>query len=140
MFEEQISQEFRLKSINETENSSPEEIKQNELLSRKHKQVCTTLKDIEHVLILASTITGCILVSAFTSLLGITKKKKNYNEIVLLAKTQKIAQKKTQLNSIEVLNFKAAIKSNISQDEFVLMNNVLKEYDDMKKQIKNLKT
>ena len=87
MFEEQISQEFRLKSINETGNSSLEEIKQNELLSRKHKQVCTTLKYIEHVLILASTITECILVSAFTSLLGITKKKKNYNEIVLLAKT-----------------------------------------------------
>ena len=37
MFEEQISQEFRLKSINETGNSSLEEIKQNELLSRKHK-------------------------------------------------------------------------------------------------------
>ena len=87
MFEEQISQEFRLKSINETGNSSLEEIKQNELLSRKHKQVCTTLKYIEHVLILASSITGCFLVSAFTSLLGITKKKKNYNEIVLLAKT-----------------------------------------------------
>ena len=32
------------------------------------------------------------------------------------------------------------MKSNISQDEFVLMNNVLKEYDDMKKEIKNLKT
>ena len=87
MFEEQISQEFRLKSINETGNSSLEEIKQNELLSRKHKQVCTTLKYIEHVLILASSITGCILVPAFTSLLGITKKKKNYNEMVLLAKT-----------------------------------------------------
>ena len=87
MFEEQKSQEFRLKSINETGNSFLEEIKQNELLSRKHKKVCTTLKYIEHALILASKITGCILISAFTSLLGITKKKKNYNEIVLLAKT-----------------------------------------------------
>ena len=32
------------------------------------------------------------------------------------------------------------MKPNISQDEFVLMNNVLKEYDDMKKEIKNMKT
>ena len=30
--------------------------------------------------------------------------------------------------------------SNISHNEFVLMNNVLKEYDEMKKEIKNVKT
>ena len=30
--------------------------------------------------------------------------------------------------------------SNISHNEFVLMNNVLKEYDEMKKEIKNIKT
>ena len=32
------------------------------------------------------------------------------------------------------------IDSNVSHDEFVLINNVLKEYDDMKEKIKNLKT
>ena len=40
-------------------------------MSRKHKKVCTTLNYIEHILILASTITGCISISAFASLLGI---------------------------------------------------------------------
>ena len=44
------------------------------------------------------------------------------------------------LNNIEVLICKALIDSYISHDEFVLMNNVLKEYDDMKVKIKNLKT
>ena len=39
-------------------------------MSKKHK-VCTTLNYIEHVLILASTVTGCISISAFASLLGI---------------------------------------------------------------------
>ena len=45
-----------------------EEIKQNELMSKKHEKVCTTLNYIEHILILTSTITGCILISAFSSL------------------------------------------------------------------------
>ena len=40
-------------------------------MSRKHKKVCTTLNLIEHFLISASAVTGCILVSAFASLLGI---------------------------------------------------------------------
>ena len=37
----------------------------------KHKKVCNTLNYIKHFLILASTITGWISISAFTSLLGI---------------------------------------------------------------------
>ena len=43
----------------------------------------------------------------------------------------------SKLNSIEVLISKALIDSNISHDEFVLINNVLKEFYDMKEQIKN---
>ena len=62
----------------------------------------------------------------------IKKKKKKYDKIVLLAKSK--------LNSIEVLISKTLIDSNISHDEFVLINNVLKEYEDMKKVMKNLKT
>ena len=38
---------------------------------KKHKKVCTSLNYIEHVLILVSTITRCISISAFTSLIGI---------------------------------------------------------------------
>ena len=41
------------------------------LPSRKQKNDYTTLNYIEHSLILASTITECISISAFISLLGI---------------------------------------------------------------------
>ena len=122
-------------------------------MNRKHKKVCTTLNYIEHFLILASTITGCISISAFASLLYISvettssaillkicavtagikmfksiikKKKKKNDKMVLLAKAK--------LNSMEVLIFKGLINSNISHDDFVLINNVLKEYDDMKEE------
>ena len=47
MFEENISQEFRYKNIDETRNYFDEEIKQNELMSKNHIQVCTTLHYIE---------------------------------------------------------------------------------------------
>ena len=53
----------------------------------------------------------------------IQKKKKKCDKIVLLAKTK--------FNSMEVLISKALINSNISHDEFALVN-VLKEYEDMK--------
>ena len=55
-----------------------------------------------------------------------------HDKIVTLAKST--------LNSIETLLSKALVDSNISHDEFVLINNMLKEYDNMKEEIKNLKT
>ena len=58
-------------------------------------------------------------------------KKKTHDKIVMLAKSK--------LNSIEVLISKALIDSNISHNEFVLINNVLKELYDMKEQIKSFK-
>ena len=42
-------------------------------MSRKQRKVCTTLNYIEHYLILASTITECISISVFASLIGIPK-------------------------------------------------------------------
>ena len=39
---------------------------------------------------------------------------------------------KSKLNSVEVLIFKALMNPNISQDEFVLINSMLKEFDDIK--------
>ena len=159
MVGENISQEFRLKNIDETRNYFLEEIKENELMSGKHKMVCTTLNYFEHFIILASTITGFISISAFASLLGIPignmisaiglkicatpagikkyksiikKKKKKHDKIILLAKSKS--------NSIEVLISKAFIGSSISHDEFVLINNALKIFDNMKEKIKNLKT
>ena len=41
---------------------------------------------------------------------------------------------------IEVVIFKALKDSNVSLDEFILINNMLKEYEDMKEEIKNLRT
>ena len=71
MAEENISQEFRLKNIAETRNYLIQEIIRNELMSKKHKKVCTTLYYIEHFLILSSTITGCVSISAFASLVSV---------------------------------------------------------------------
>ena len=69
MAEENISHKFRLKNVDETRNYLIKEIKQNELMSKKHKKICTTLDYIKHFLILASSITGCVSISAFVSLI-----------------------------------------------------------------------
>ena len=44
---------------------------------------------------------------------------------------------KYKLNNAEVLISKALTDSNINHDEFVLINNALKEYDGMNKEIMN---
>ena len=159
MVEENISQEFKLKNIDKTRIYFLKETEENELISNKHKKVSATLNYIKNFLILTFAITECISIFTVDSLLslpiGITsfatglkicaiavgikkymsiikKKKKEHDKMVLLAKSK--------LSSIEVLISKTLINSNISQDVFVLVNNLLKEYDDMKEGIKNLKT
>ena len=102
-----------------------EEIKQNDLMSKEHKKVCTALNYIEQSLILVSAITGCISISPFTLFVGIPigigssavgleiavtagiqkykpiiqKMRKKHDKIVLLAKTK--------FNTMEVLISKA---------------------------------
>ena len=49
MFEEIRSEEFRLINIDETRNFMTEKINQNELMSKKHKKVCTTLNYIQQL-------------------------------------------------------------------------------------------
>ena len=125
-------------------------------MSKKQGKVCRTLIYNEHFLISSSTIVGCVSISAFASLVGITKgitssaiglkicaitaaikkyksiikkKKKKHDKIVFLAKSK--------LNRIEILISKALIDSVISHDEFVLINNMSKEYNKMKEEIKN---
>ena len=149
MSEEIVSPEFRSKNIDETRNYLIEEIKQNELMSIKHKKICITLNYIEYFLIVAFTITGCISISSFASLvdipIGITssaielrvsaitaeikscksiikKKKKKWDRKVLSAK----------LNRLEVLISKVCLKVC-----YVFINHVLKEYNEMKEEIKN---
>ena len=62
----------------------------------------------------------------------IKKKKKKHNKIVLLGKDK--------LNTIEVLISKSLIDLYISHEEFVSVNNVLREYNKIKKEIKNSET
>ena len=151
MSEENISLEFRLKNIDETRIYLIKKINQNELMSQKNKKVCRVLNYIEHLPILVSEATGCISISAFASSVGIPtgitssaiglkicaitagiktyksiikKRKKKHDKIVLLAKSKS--------NTIEVLIFKALSNSNISHEEFVLINIVLKKFYDMK--------
>ena len=61
----------------------------------------------------------------------IKKNKKKHDKIVLLIKTK--------LNIFEVSVSKALINSYITHDEFVSVNNVLREYNEMKEKIKNPK-
>ena len=60
----------------------------------------------------------------------IKKKRKKHDKIVLLGKAK--------LDTIEVLMSKALIYSYISHDEFGSINNVLREDNEMKEDIKNL--
>ena len=67
MPEENMNQVFRLKKLGEIRNLI-EEINRNELRSKKHKKL---LIYIHHSLIVISTITGCVSISAFASVVGI---------------------------------------------------------------------
>ena len=68
---EEASLEFRLRKINETRNYLLDEIKHNGLMSDKYKKTCRYLNYVEHLLILISTITGCVSIYAFGSLVDI---------------------------------------------------------------------
>ena len=130
-------------------------MKHNDFMSEKYQKKCKYLNYVEHLLILVSTVTGCVSSSAFDSLVcvpvGITsssvgikicaitagikkyksitkKKKKKLDKIVLLGKGN--------LNAIEVLFSKTLIDSYISHDKFVSVNNVLREYYKMREEIK----
>ena len=145
-----------LTNIDETRNHFIKEINQNELMSKKHKKLCRVLDYIEHLCILISIDSGCVFISVFASLVGIPigftsssvglrvcvitagikkckstikKKKRKHDKKLLLAKYK--------LNNAEVLISKALTDSNINHDEFVLINNALKEYDGMNKEIMN---
>ena len=71
MPEKNMNQKFRLKKIDEIRNYLIEEINRNELMSKKYKKFCRVLNYIDHSLIVISTITGYVSISAFASLIGI---------------------------------------------------------------------
>ena len=63
---------FRLTKIDEKRNFLLDEIK-HDLMSEKYKKTCKYLNYIKHLLILTitSTITGCLSISAFASLVHV---------------------------------------------------------------------
>ena len=133
-----------------------EEIKHNELISKKSKRTCKNLNYVEQLLILTSTVTYCVFISAFASLVGIPvgitsstvglkmcaiiagikryksinkERKKKHDKMVLLGKAK--------LNAIEVLISKNLIDSYIIHKKFISVNNVLREYNETKEEIEN---
>ena len=72
MTEEKISQEFGLKNIDETRKYFTEEIKRNKSIIKKHKTVSKILNFIEKLLVSASTVTECVSIFAFASLVSIS--------------------------------------------------------------------
>ena len=123
---EEASAEFRFKKIDEKINYRLDEIKYNDLMSEKYKKTCKYLNYVKQLVILVSTVAGCVSVSVFASLVPlpvfitssavavkicainagiknyksiIKKKKKKHDKIVLVAKDK--------LNTVEVLISKA---------------------------------
>ena len=146
---------FRLRKVDVMRNCLLEEIKHNNLMSEKNKKTFRCLNYVRNLLILVSTVTGCVSISVITSLVCvpvgikssavgikicaitarikkyksiIKKKKKDHDKVVLLGKDK--------LETIEVLISKALINSYISHDKFVSVNNVLREYNEIKEKIK----
>ena len=151
--EENLSQEFKLKNIERTKNYLIIEIDQNVLVSNKDKRITMTLYYIEHFLILASVITGCLSISAFASSLGIPieirNRIKNLRNNEVFKKHKPITKKKkhikivllanSELNSMEAFIFKSLNYSYSSHNENVSVNDVPKEFDEMKQEIRNLR-
>ena len=66
-----MNQESKLKEIGEIRNYLIEQINRNELVIKKHKKVSKVLNYIENLLSVVSTITGCVYIFAFASLVGV---------------------------------------------------------------------
>ena len=59
---------FRLRKIDETRNYLLQGIKHNNLISEKYKKTYNYLNYVENLALLSSTITGCVSISTFASL------------------------------------------------------------------------
>ena len=133
---EETSLKFRLRKIDERKNYLLDEIN-HDLMSQKYRKTGKYLNYVEHLLILALTVTDRVSISAFASLVaisvgiassavgitifaitaGIKNYKKKHDKIVLLGKDN--------VHTIEVLISKALIDSYISHEKFIAVNNML---------------
>ena len=65
MLDKNISQEFTFKKIDQIGNYLIDKTQQNDLMSKHKNEKCMVLNYTEHVLVLVSTITGCVSIFAF---------------------------------------------------------------------------
>ena len=144
------SLKFGLKKMDEMKNYTLDEISHDDFTSKKYNKTCQYLIYVERLIILVSTVTGCVCVRVgiSNSAVGmkictiavgiknfksvIRKKKKKHNRIVLLGKSK--------LDTIEVLLSKAFIDSYIKHDEFGSVDSMLREYNETKEVMKSPET
>ena len=119
------SHEVILNEMDEARDYPLDEINHNDLMSEKYKKTCKYLNYIEHLHILALTVTSCVWISAFVGITSsavgieifaisagikkyksITKKKKKKHDYTVLLGINK-------LNTIKVLISKGLIGSSI---------------------------
>ena len=111
-------------------------------MSKEHKNVYRVLSYIEHLFILISTVTWYISIVGGASLvdisMGVTTYAvglklcvtlagiKKYKTIIMKKKKKRdeISLAKSKLSIAEILNSKSLIHSDISHDEFFLINNL----------------
>ena len=112
-----MTQEFRLKKINEMKNYLIEEINHIETICMNHKKFCRVLSYIENSLIVISTITVCFQVSAFAFSVGIP------TEITSFAIVLKICVIATAIKQ-----YKSVIKKERKKYEKIVLPEKVKYY------------
>ena len=131
-----------MKNKDKTRNYLIEEINQNELMSKKHKKVYRVLNYVGHIFILISTVSGCISISSKTSneltssaiglkICAITARIKKYKSITKKKKKKHdkiLSLTKSELSRVQVLISKDLTDSDISHNEFALINILPKDY------------
>ena len=118
-------------------------------MSEKYKKTCKYLNSVQSLLIIPSTVNCSVSISAISSLVcvpvGIMSSAvgiKIYAMIAVMKKSKSIIKEKNKkhdkilgndklgrdkLNTVEVLISKVLIDSYVTHDEFVSVNNVLRE-------------
>ena len=87
-----------------------EGINRNEIISKRHKNVCIVLDYIEHLLIEISIITGCVSISAFAYFVGIS-----------IGTTSSAISIKVCVTNAGITNYKSINKKNKKEHDKILL-------------------
>ena len=147
-------QQFRLNKINEIKDYFVAEIKERELISKRHSKYIASFEYFDKSLIALSVTIGSISVASFANVIGgpvwivsaslslafsistgiikkllktTRNKKKKHNNIVMLARSK--------LNSIENKISQALINNEVSYEDFMIFINKEKKYRKLKDSI-----